>query len=69
MQNRVNYIDKPDYLQVYYTARIEAISLANVQSSFTATGLVLYNPERVLLKWHTQLKTLMPPCLVLQLLI
>jgi hypothetical protein len=37
------------------------MSLADIQSSFAATGLVPYDPERVLLKLHTQLKTLTPP--------
>ena len=60
MYNRLNYIDKQDFLQAYYTAYIESISLANVQSSFAATGIVPYDPERVLLKL-TQFKTLIPP--------
>jgi hypothetical protein len=61
MRNRVNYINKPDFLHVFYTTRTEAITLANIQSSFTAARLVLYNPERVLSKLYTQLKTLTLP--------
>jgi hypothetical protein len=61
MYNRVNYINKPDFLHVFYTACTEAITLANVQSSFAATGLVLHDPERVLSKLYTQFKTLTPP--------
>jgi hypothetical protein len=61
MHNGLNYIDKHDFLQVYLIARTESISIANIQSSFTATGLVLHDPERVLLKLHTQLKTTTPP--------
>ena len=53
MQNRVNYINKQDFLKVYYAACIETINLANIHSSFVAIGLVLYNPKRVLLKLHT----------------
>lgn len=60
MRNGVNYIDKQDFLKVYYTAYMEFISQANIQSSFIATGLLLYNLERVLLKL-TQFKTLTPP--------
>jgi hypothetical protein len=60
MRNGVNHIDKPDFLHAYHTARIEAMTLANVQSSFAATGLVLFNPERVLSKLHTQFKTPTP---------
>jgi hypothetical protein len=61
IRNGVNHIDKPDFLRAFYTARTEAMTLANIQSSFAATGLVPYNPERVLSKLHTQLKTPTPP--------
>jgi hypothetical protein len=61
MRNGVNHIDKPDFLQAFYTARTEAMSSANIQSSFAATGLVPYDPKRVLSKLHTQLKTPTPP--------
>ena len=59
--NRVNHIDKEDFLTVYYTTHIESMSLANIQSSFTAIGLTLYDPERVLSKLYTQFKILTPP--------
>jgi len=61
MRNGVNHIDKPDFLRAFHAARTEAMTLANIQSSFAATGLVPYNPERVLSKLHTQLKTPTPP--------
>jgi hypothetical protein len=61
IHNRVNYINKPDFLHAFHTTRTEAITLANVQSSFAATRLVLHNPKRVLSKLYTQFKTLMPP--------
>jgi hypothetical protein len=61
MRNRVNHIDKPDFLHAFHVGRTEAMTLANVQSSFTATGLVLYNPERVLSKLHTQFKSASSP--------
>jgi hypothetical protein len=57
IQNRVNYIDKQDFLEVYYTAYIETINQLNIYSSFAATGVVLYDPERVLTKLNTQLQT------------
>jgi hypothetical protein len=60
MRTGVNYIDKPDFLTVYVSARKEAIAIDIVCSGFAATGLVLYNPERVLLKLNTQLWTLTP---------
>jgi hypothetical protein len=61
MRNGVNHIDKPDFLCAFQTARTEALTLANIKSSFAVTGLVPYNPERVLLKLYTQLKTPTPP--------
>ncbi len=61
MQNRVNHIDKQDFLRAYLATRTETISLANIHSSFVATGLVPYDPKRVLSKLHTQLKTLTLP--------
>jgi hypothetical protein len=61
MRNGVNHIDKLDFLEAYHAARTEAMTLANVQSSFAATGLMPFDPERVLSKLHTQLKTPTPP--------
>jgi hypothetical protein len=61
MRNGVNHINKPDFLHAFYTARTEAMTPANVQSSFAATGLVPHDPERVLSKLHTQFKTPTPP--------
>ena len=58
MRNGLNHIDKLDFLQAYHTAHIESMSLANIKSSFAATGLAPYNPKRVLLKLYTQFKTL-----------
>ena len=61
MRNGVNHIDKEDFLTAYHITHIESMSLANIQSSFAAIGLTLYNPERVLSKLYTQFKTLTPP--------
>jgi hypothetical protein len=57
----IHYIDKQDFLQAYLIARTEAASIANIQSGFAATGLVLHDPERVLSKLYIQLKTPTPP--------
>jgi hypothetical protein len=53
MQARVSYINKSDFLLAYYTACIEALTLHTICSKFAATGLVLYDLERVLLKLNT----------------
>ena len=61
MRNGVNHIDKSDFLQALYTAHTGAMTSVNIQSSFAATGLVPYDPERVLSKLNTQFKTPTPP--------
>ena len=61
MRNGVNYIDKPDFLTAYHKARTEAMTPAIARSGFAATGLVPFNPERVLEKLNTQIRTPTPP--------
>ena len=57
----VNYINKPDFLMAYRSAREESIAINIVRNRFAAIGLVPYNPERVLSKLNTQLRTPTPP--------
>jgi hypothetical protein len=57
----VNHIDKQEFLPLYQQARIEALHQANIRSGFAATGLVPYNPDRVLSLLNTQLRTPSPP--------
>jgi hypothetical protein len=64
MWNRVNHIDKQDFLEAFFAARTESLTPANIYSSFAATGLVPYDPERVLSKLNTQLRTPTPPPLM-----
>jgi hypothetical protein len=63
IRNRVHYINKQDFLQAYLITHTEATSTANIQSGFAGIGLVPHDPERVLLKLCTQLKTPTPPSL------
>src|SRR5450432_3122130 len=58
MRNRVNYINKQDFLEAYYNACKETMNQANISSSFAATRVLLYDLERVLTKLNTQLRTL-----------
>ena len=53
MWNRVNYINKQDFLKAYYTAYIETMNQSNIYSSFAAIGVVPYDPKRVLAKLNT----------------
>ncbi len=57
----VNHIDKPDFLIAYVSAREESMAINTVRSGFVATGLVPYDPDRVLSKLNTQLRTPTPP--------
>src|SRR5450432_3294350 len=62
MRNVVNHIDKQDFLLAYSIARNETMTSANIQASFAATGVLLYDLDRVLEKLNTQIRT---PSLVL----
>jgi DDE superfamily endonuclease len=59
-QARVNHIDKADFLVAYNSARKEAFTASTIQSGFAGAGLVLYDPNRVLAKFGTQLQTPSP---------
>ncbi|ODM14891.1 hypothetical protein SI65_09643 [Aspergillus cristatus] len=56
-----NHIDKFDFLEAYPQAHTEAFKMENIKNSFAASGLVPFNPERVLEKLNIQLKTPTPP--------
>jgi len=61
MRNGVSHIDKSDFLEAYHNARTETMSQSNIAVSFAATGVLPYDPERVLAKLNTQLRTPTPP--------
>jgi hypothetical protein len=42
------HVDEADFLAMYQDARRKALTQDNIQSGFRATGLVPYNPRRVL---------------------
>ena len=56
----VNHIDKKVFLSLYQQARTEALHEKNIQSDFAATGLVPYEPDRVLSLLHVQFHTPSP---------
>jgi hypothetical protein len=53
MRAGINHINKPDFLTAYLSARKESMAINTVCNGFAAIGLVLYNPEQVLLKLNT----------------
>jgi hypothetical protein len=60
MARSVNYIDKYEFLPLYRQARQAALYRNNIQAGFAATGLVPYDPDRVLLLLYTKYQTLLP---------
>ncbi|MDP1994524.1 MAG: transposase [Ignavibacteria bacterium] len=60
MSSGVNYIDKNEFLPMFKQARAEALHEDNIKSGFSATGLVPYNPDRVLSLLHVQYHTVSP---------
>ena len=60
MARGVNHIDKHEFLPLYRQARQAALHRNNIQAGFAATGLVPYNPDRVLSLLHTEYQTPLP---------
>jgi hypothetical protein len=56
-----NHVDKLDFLDAFPTARNEAFKPDIIKNSFAATGLVPYDPNRVISKLNIQLRTPTPP--------
>lgn len=56
----IHHIDKEDFLTIYRSARLSVFTEQNIKSGFRATGLIPYNPERVLSSL-TITKTPSPP--------
>jgi hypothetical protein len=48
MRLGINHIDKAEFLGCLESARLKAYSLSNIHSSFAATGIVPFEPDRVL---------------------
>jgi hypothetical protein len=61
MRNNYNHVDKLDFLGALPTARQEAFTPQNIRSGFAATGLMPFEPNRVIQKLRIQLKTPTPP--------
>lgn len=56
-----NHIDKFDFLEAYLQAHTEVFRPDTIKNGFAATGLIPFNPERVLGQLNIQLKTPTPP--------
>ena len=57
MRQRINHIDKLDFLSAYPQAHKEAFKMDNIKNGFITTGMVPYSPERVLTQIYIYPKT------------
>jgi hypothetical protein len=48
MRLGVNHISKEEFLPAFFTAHQQVMRTENIASGFKATGLIPFNPERVL---------------------
>ena len=56
IQNRINYIDKLDFLEAYPSVRIEAFKSETIKNSFVVASVVLFIPDQVILKLNIRLR-------------
>ena len=64
IRSHINYITKIEFLPAYYAAHQRLIIKENICAGFQAAGLVLYNPEAVLLRLDVKLYTPPPPAIL-----
>jgi hypothetical protein len=48
MRLGINHITKEEFLPAFFTAHQQVMTAENIASGFKATGLIPYDPERVL---------------------
>ncbi len=51
----VNHMDKQEFLHIYPQARQRVFTSANIKSGFAATGLIPFDPNRVLSRLQIRL--------------
>ncbi len=56
----INYITKTEFFIVFKAVYFNIIISNNIQEGFRGAGLMLYNPQVVLLKFDIKLQTLIP---------
>lgn len=60
MRLGVNHIDKDEFLRHYPSAHVQAMTEKTIQSGFAATGLVPFDPDRVLSTLNPVVRTPSP---------
>ena len=58
---RVHHIDKPTFLELLFKARKKTFTSTNIKSSFSATGVIPFNPSQVLNRLQIAVRTPSPP--------
>ena len=61
MRMHINHVSKLEFLYAFRTAFFASITKSNIQGGLAGTGLVPYDPERVLSKLDIKLSTPTPP--------
>ena len=57
MQNEINYIDKTDFLTLYYQACTETFKSETICNEFKVIELVSYNFIQMLSQLHVEMRT------------
>ncbi len=60
MRMYINYVSKLEFLYAFREAFFASITERNIQGGFTGTGLMPYDPERVLSKLDIKLHIPIP---------
>jgi len=63
MRTSINHINKTEFLTSYQSARERTLLTKTIRSGFTTTGLVLFDPNRVLEQLHVLMRMPTPPSL------
>ncbi|KAL1952619.1 hypothetical protein VTO42DRAFT_4601 [Malbranchea cinnamomea] len=61
MRLGINHIDKEEFLALYPAVHLQALNENNIKSGFRAAGLIPYDPDQVLSRLNTTMRTPTPP--------
>jgi hypothetical protein len=51
----ITHISKEDFFPAFYIAHLESITKSNIKGGFRGAGLVLYNPDYIILRLDAKL--------------
>lgn len=61
MHAQITHISKLEFLSAFRTAFLTSITQKNIQGRFSRTGILPFNPKKVLSKFNVLLQTPTPP--------